>query len=242
MRKSIAAAMIAASALTGACGQSSAENGGATVSRNYQVGNFQEIEVAGPYDVTVRTGANPGVSARGAEKLLENTTVEVQGDKLVIRPQEHHGWFNFNFGSHSKTLFTVTVPQLRAATVAGSGDFNVDAVRGDRFEATLAGAGDLGIGSVQVQALKLSMAGSGDAKVDSGQAQTADYTVVGAGGIDARGVVSQQLKVSIAGAGDVRAHATGAADVNIMGAGDVEVSGGAKCTVQKAGAGDVRCS
>jgi len=242
MRKSIVSAVIAACAMVSACGQTRAEDGGATVSRNYQVGNFQQIEVAGPYDVQVRTGANPSVSARGAEKLLEHTVVEVQGDKLTIHPEEHHGWFNFNFGSHGKTVFTVTVPQLSAATLAGSGDMNVDTIRGDRFEATLAGAGDMGIGSVNVQQLKLSMAGSGDAKVGSGQAQSAEYTVVGAGGIDARGLVTQQLKVSIAGAGDVRAHATGAADVNIMGAGDVEVSGGAKCTVQKAGAGDVRCS
>jgi Putative auto-transporter adhesin, head GIN domain len=242
MRKSIAAAVIAASAMTGACGQSNAGNGGPTVSRNYQVGNFQQIEVAGPYDVQVRTGANPTVSARGGEKLLERTVVEVQGDKLLIHPQEHHGWFNFSFGSHGKTVFTVTVPQLSAATLAGAGDLNVDAVHGDRFEAKLAGAGDLSIGSVDVQALKLSMAGSGDAKVGSGRAQSADYSVVGTGDIDARGLVAQQLKVSIAGAGDVKAHATGAADVNIMGAGDVEVSGGAKCTVNKSGAGDVRCS
>jgi hypothetical protein len=242
MRKSIAAAVIAASAALSACGQSRAEDAGPKVSRNYQVGNFQQIEIAGPYDVSVRTGANPSVFARGGDKLLERTVVEVQGDKLVIRPQEHHGLFNFGFGSNGKADFVVTVPQLRGAVLAGSGDLKVDAVRGDRFETTLAGAGDLGVGSVDVQSFKLSLAGAGDAKVGGGQAQTAEYKVVGAGTLDAAKVTTQQLKVSIAGSGDVKARATGAADVSIMGAGDVEVSGGAKCTVHKAGAGDVRCS
>jgi hypothetical protein len=242
MRKSIAAAVIAASAVTASCGHNRAQNDGPTVSRNYQVGNFQEIEVAGPFDVTVRTGANPGVSARGSQGLLDRTTVEVQGDKLVIRPKDRHGFFNWSWGSHDKSGFTVTVPQLRAATLAGAGDFNIDAVRGDSFDAKLAGSGDFGIGSVDVQSLKVTMAGAGDAKVGSGRAQNAEYSVVGSGDVDAAGVVSQQLKVNIAGSGGVKAHATGAADISIMGSGDVDVSGGAKCSVSKAGSGDAHCS
>ena len=46
MRKSVAAAVIAASAATSACGHSREEGAGPNVSRNYQVGNFQAIEVA----------------------------------------------------------------------------------------------------------------------------------------------------------------------------------------------------
>src|ERR1700756_5451787 len=102
MRKSIAAAVVAACAATSACGHVHHEGAGPSVSRNYQVGNFQEVEVAGPYDVTVRTGGNPGVSAQGSQKLLDRTVVEVQGEKLVIHPQEHHSFFSWSFGSHSK--------------------------------------------------------------------------------------------------------------------------------------------
>jgi hypothetical protein len=240
MRKSMAAAVIAGSALTASCGQSQAGDG-ATVSRNYPVGNFQQIEVAGPYDVTVQTGANPGVSARGGESTLDRTTVEVEGDKLVISPKSR-GLFSFNLGTHRKTVFTVTVPQLRSATLAGAGDLNVNAVHGDSFEATLAGAGDIGIGSVDVKSLKLSMTGAGDAKVGSGKAEIAEYSAVGAGSIDARGVVTRDTKVTIAGSGDVHANATGAAVVEVMGSGDVDIAGGAKCSVTKHGSGDVRCS
>src|SRR5436190_7833344 len=121
MRKSIAAAVIAASAATSACGQIQHGHGGATVSRNYQVGKFQQIEVAGPYDVEVRTGANPGVSARGSEKLLDRTVVEVNGDKLLIHPEQGHSWFSFGWHSRGKAHLTVTVPQLSGATIAGSG-------------------------------------------------------------------------------------------------------------------------
>jgi hypothetical protein len=242
MRKFIAtAAIVAASASTGACGQMHEDNAGPTVSRNYQVGNFQEIVVAGPYDVNVRTGANPGVSAQGPQKMIENAVVEVKGDTLNIHTA-NHGFFHFSFGSHGRTVFTVTVPQIRAATLAGSGDLNIDKVQSDRFEGKLAGSGDLSVGSVNVQALNLSMAGAGDTKIGSGQAQNAEYSIFGSGDITAPNVTTQQLKVSIAGSGNVSAHATGAADVSIMGSGDIDVSGGAKCSVTKHGSGDVRCS
>src|SRR5438270_12622057 len=133
-------AAITASAALGGC-QVHAEGGGPTVTRNYQVGNFQQIEVAGPYEVEVRTGGNPGVSARGSEKLLERTVVEVQGDKLIIHPEQHSGWFNFGWHDRGKANFTVTVPQLSGETIAGSGDIRVDRVQGQRFEGTVAGSG-----------------------------------------------------------------------------------------------------
>ena len=242
MRMFIAAAVIAASAATSACGHQRHEDAGPTVSRNYQVGGFQQIEVAGPYEVQVHTGANPGVSAQGPQKLLERTVVEVKGDKLVIHPQQHNGWFSFGFSSNRGAKFDVTVPQLSGATIAGSGDIHVDKVRGDRFVGAVGGSGGLDVDNVAVQTLKLSIAGSGDVKAGAGTAQSADYDIAGSGGIDGGGVTVQQLKASIAGSGDVKARATGAADISIMGSGDVSVSGGAKCSVSKHGSGDAHCS
>src|SRR5437763_14994074 len=195
MRKSVAAAVIAASAATSACGHSRGEGPGATVSRNYQIGNFQAIEVAGPYDVDVRTGGNPGVSAQGSQKLLERTTVEVRGDKLVIRPEREHGFFHFGWSSRGKAHFTVTVPQLSGATIAGSGDIRVDKVQGNRFEGTVAGSGGLNVGSLDVQQLKLSIAGSGGVKAQAGKAQAVKYDIAGSGDVDARGVAAQAAEV-----------------------------------------------
>lgn len=243
MRISIAAAVIAASAATSACGQVRNEGPGPTVSRTYPVGAFHQIEVSGPYDVTVRTGANPSVAAEGSQKLLDRTVVLVQGDKLVIHPQEKkRGIFSFGFSSRGEAKFTVTVPQLSGATIAGSGDVHVDKVRGQRFDGTVAGSGELNVEDVEVGTLKLSIGGSGSAKARGGKAQTADYSIGGSGEIEAGGVQTQQAKVSIAGAGSVKANATGAADVSIMGSGDVDVGGGARCSVNKAGSGSVTCS
>jgi hypothetical protein len=239
MRKS--AAVIAASAALSGC-QVHAQDAGPNISKNYQVGNFQQIEVAGPYEVEVRTGGNPGVSGQGAQKLLERTVVEVRGDKLVIHPEENHSWFHMGWSSHGKANFIVTVPQLSGATIAGSGDIRVDKVQGNEFEGSVAGSGGLNVAAMDVQSLKLSIAGSGGVKAGSGKAQSAKYDIAGSGDIDAGAIQAQDLKVSIAGSGGVRAHSSGTADVSIMGSGDVDIAGGAKCKISKAGSGDVRCS
>jgi hypothetical protein len=239
MRNALGIGIVAASLAVSAC--SHREDAGATVSRNYQVGAFDQVEVAGPYDVQVRTGPNVSVSASGSEKLLGRTIVEVKGNKLVIRP-EQQGMFHFGWSSRGKAAFTVTVPALSGATIAGSGDIKVDQVKGASFEGTVAGSGGIDVGTMDVQQLKLTIAGSGGARAGSGKAQNAKLEIAGSGDIDAGRIAAQTANVSIAGSGNIKANATGTADVSIMGSGDVEVTGGAKCTVSKQGSGNVSCS
>lgn len=242
MRKSIAAAVIAASAATAACGRSSAEDGGPTVARNYQVGSFDRIEVAGPYNVEVRTGPAVSVSARGSQKLIEHMVVEVKGSTLEIHSERKKGWFNKGWKFRGNVDLVVTVPQLRGAAIAGSGDIKVDQVRGDSFEAAVAGSGGIDVGALDVQSLKLAIAGSGGVKAASGRANNAKFEIAGSGDIDAKGIQAQTADVSIAGSGNIAANATGTADVSIMGSGDVNITGGAKCKISKAGSGNVHCS
>lgn len=242
MRKSIAAAVIAASAATSACGHSREADGGPAGARNFPVGAFTEIEAAGPYDVTVRTGTAPSVSAKGPQKVLDHMVVEIDGGKLKIHPEKDNSWFHRGTHYRGKVELVVTVPSLEAATLAGAGDMRIDKVQGNSFKGTLAGAGGLHVDNIQVQSLEFTIAGAGDAKLGQGAVQSADYSIAGAGDIDAKGITSTTAKVSIAGSGSVSTNATGAADVSIMGAGNVDIGGGAKCSVHKMGAGDVRCS
>ncbi len=231
---------VAAALAAAACGQTRAEDGGPTVQRQYQVGGFNSIEVAGPYEVVVTTGGAPSVSASGPEKLIERLVIEVKGDRLLIHPRKETG---FNWGSSRGTAqITVTAQMLRAASIAGSGGIIVDKVSGDSFDGSIAGSGDLRVDSLDVQSLKLAIGGSGDVEVRSGQVRSADYSIAGSGGIEAQGVRTGTASISIAGSGSVNGQATGTAKVSIMGSGDVELTGGAKCTVSKMGSGEVRCS
>ena len=242
MRKALATAVVAACTATSACGQNRSEDAGPMVSRNFPVGNFTQVEVAGPFDVNIHTGANPGVNAKGNQQLIDRLEVEVRGSKLLIRPRNEHHWFGGWHWTHGRGSISVTVPMIEAATLAGSGDLDIDNIRGDRFDGQIAGSGGIKLGSVEVGSLKLGIAGSGGATARQGKAQQAEYDIAGSGDVDAQNVQAETLKASIAGSGGIKAHASRAADVSIMGSGDVNVAGGAKCSISKAGSGNVTCS
>ena len=227
--------------LAGAChfgAEAEDRDAGPEVTRNYQVGAFDRLAVAGPYEVNVVTGGQGGITAKGGENLLEETDVIVEDGTLKIQPKKHHGirwnWHN------GKAVFTVNAAALHGAAIAGSGGVHVDKVAGD-FEGEVAGSGDLRVAQIAGGKVKLDVAGSGDVEA-AGKADSIDISIAGSGDIDAGKLASRMADVSIAGSGNVRAHATETASVSIMGSGDVEISGGAKCKVNKAGSGDVRCS
>ena len=242
MRSSVFLAAAAALVLSG-CGEGRAEEAGPDVSRSFQVAGFDKIEVAGPFDVQVTTGAQPGVSVRGPDKIVEHMVVEVENGTLKIHPEKKNGMFGgWNWGSHTgKAKVAVNVPMLRAAAIAGSGDMGINRIAADSFRGTIAGSGNLKLGEVQVKELGLEIAGSGNA-TGKGQAQNVSYEVAGSGNIRAADIASETASVEIAGSGNVDAHARSTAKVDIAGVGNVRITGGAKCTVDKAGVGNVQCS
>ncbi|HUE79863.1 MAG TPA: head GIN domain-containing protein [Sphingomicrobium sp.] len=241
MRTAIVIGMAAAAAASAGCARDRGEAAGPATTRNFAVGGFERIEVAGPYEVTVATGGAPSVRASGGERAIERMVVEVEGDTLKIHPKKRSG-LSFSWSRSHPVKLTVTVPRLTAAGIAGSGAITVDKVAGDAFEAGVAGSGNLRLGEVDVKRLKAGIAGSGEINAGRGRAAVADYEIAGSGDIDAAGLVAETASVSIAGSGNVAANATGTASVDIAGSGDVRMTGGAKCQVSKAGSGNVDCS
>ena len=241
MHKAIAIGLAATSLASAGCARDRTESAGPATTRNYQVGGFDRLEVAGPYEVTVATGGAPSVQASGGERAIERLVVEVEGRTLKIHTKKRSG-MSFGWSRTHPVKLTVTVPTLSAAGIAGSGDISVDKLSGDLFEGEVAGSGNLRLGQVELKRLKVGIAGSGEVKAGTGRVANAEYEIAGSGDIDAAGLVAQTAAVSIAGSGNVAAHATGTAKVDIAGSGDVRMTGGAKCSVSKAGSGNVACS
>lgn len=210
---------------------------GAEVTRSYQVGAFDRLEVSGPYEVNVVTGGQSGVSAKGGENLLAETDVIVENGILKIEPKKKKG-VRWNW-RNGKAVFTVNAAALQGASIAGSGGVTVDKVAGD-FEGEVAGSGGLKVGQIAGGKVKFDIAGSGGVEA-AGKADAVDISIAGSGDINLGGLASRTAQVSIAGSGNVKANASETADVSIMGSGDVDISGGAKCKVSKAGSGNVSC-
>lgn len=213
-----------------------AQASGSGATRNFAASGFTGVELRGPDDVDVKTGANFAVTAEGDPKVLDQLDIRVvDGSLRVGRKDSKDRWFNNDHG----VRIHVVMPKLTAAAVAGSGDMGVERGEGD-FSGAVSGSGNLSIGELRANAADLSIAGSGDLNV-AGTASKLSASIAGSGDIDAVRLTAANADVSVAGSGNVRGTVKGPASVSIVGSGDVELGGGAKCTVSAVGSGEARC-
>ncbi|HTU09421.1 MAG TPA: head GIN domain-containing protein [Allosphingosinicella sp.] len=237
-------------ALAGACNASTPDGGGAAggtnggggerteasgprSSRDFQVGAFERINLAGPMDVQVRVGAQPSVRAEGREGLDRLEIVVVDGELRI-------GTVRGTSGPLRDIVVHVTVPALTAASLNGPGDIDIDRVRGARFAAAVNGPGNLSFGELRVETASFAVNGPGGIRA-AGGAPRAEAVLSGPGNMRLDGFETRDASVSLTGPGHIDLRATGAVSVTLSGPGNVTVTGGARCSVTSSGPGSVRC-
>ncbi len=233
------ASLILPALLLSACGVAESTTPGPGGSRSFDVSGFDKVELAGSDNVSVKIGSGFSVQATGPEKVLERLKIEIDGSTLSIS-RKSRGWLKgWNDDGHA--LVTVTMPLIKSAELAGSGDFTIDRVETPEFEANLAGSGNLAVKSAQVEKLEVSLAGSGDVTL-AGVTKTIDISLAGSGNVKAKDISATEASISIAGSGNVDASASGSASISIAGSGDVNITGTTNCKTSKMGSGEVRCT
>jgi hypothetical protein len=94
------------------------------------------------------------------------------------------GMNSFSWGNRTpKTTIFVSLPAIRSAAIAGSGDMKVDRVEGNSFAGSIAGSGDLQVAALRTGEAEFSIAGSGNISA-AGNAKNTDVSVAGSGNVD----------------------------------------------------------
>lgn len=208
--------------------------------RNFPVGGFDRIALAGSPDVTVVTGRTPGVRATGDQKALDRLEIEVVDGTLKIGSKHGINW-SWNSHDNGRVRVAVTVPMVRGVSVGGSGTVTVDHVKVPAFAADVGGSGSIRLAALDTQSASFSIGGSGDV-VAAGRCGASHANVGGSGSLKLGGLRCTTLDASVAGSGAIEANASATAAISIAGSGDVTVAGGAKCSISKVGSGQARCT
>lgn len=239
MRPILATALMFALAACSVGGESigSAKASGEDGDRRFDLAGFDAVSLAGPDDVSVRVGPAFAVSARGDTGVLDTLDIKVDGKVLEIGRKRG---VRIGDGARNRIKVLVTLPRLSGATVAGSGNMDVDRVAG-AFSGDVIGSGTLKVAAIAAPEVRLGLTGSGDAEL-AGTAERLKVSLTGSGNANVRGLEVGTLDASVAGSGNVEATARTSADVSVLGSGDAIVHGPATCKTRTIGSGSVRCN
>lgn len=212
---------------------------GAAAERNYSVTDFDRVQVDGPYQVTVTTGAASSARAEGSSQALERISVEVLGSTLRVRANRS-GWGGYPGERTGPVRIAVTTRELRAAMVVGSGSLDVDRTRGLRVDLSVNGAGRLAVAGVEADNLVVGLLGGGRITL-AGRAKQLKATIQGSGDLAAAGLSADDAQIAADTAGSVTVAVARTVKLSATGPGDVEILGNPSCTLEGQGTGNVVC-
>jgi hypothetical protein len=241
--------VLLSSALTFAAADVVIGNGRVETERR-SVPAFKSIAVSGSGILRVHRGAQK-LELRADSNILPYITTTVLGSELII------GFKPFtSILRSSKLEYELSLPDLSAVKISGSGDAYVDAFKGEDFEARVSGSGgikaDLDYNAISLvssgsggfdaklkaSSLVLRCSGSGEAFI-KGSADRAEVTITGSGALGARDFAVGEARLVISGSGKVELRASRTLDATLSGSGGVRYWGSPQVSQRISGSGRI---
>ncbi len=207
---------------------------GNVVKTDRKTESYDEISVAGMFDVVLVSGREGNLIIEAEENLLEYIETEVKGSSLKIKTAK-----GINLRPHKKILITVPFEDISEVSLAGSGSITGnDLIKARGFETNLAGSGDIDL-AVEADNLESNIAGSGNIKL-KGKAKFYEGNISGSGDIHAYELMADEVNAAISGSGDVQVYCNSTLTARISGSGSVLYKGNPKEDSKISGSGKIK--
>jgi len=199
----------------GGVGAHSVIGSGKQATEQRPVSDINSVVLANSGTLFVEYGANESLSVTADDNILPLLTSNVAGGRLTLGTQP-----NTSITSYNPIIYHLTVKDLNALEISGSGDASLAGVNADNMNFRISGSGSLtATGTTKDQ--DVSISGSGSYNGDNLDTQQAAVAVLGSGSAVVK--VSDSLKVNVSGSGSVTyignpklvdKHVTGSGSVN----------------------------
>lgn len=209
------------------------EGEGEKISKTLDHTNFNKVALES-FDANIEQGNTFSVEISGYENIFAYLDIQQKGDLLVLGTQ------NLMCVSNAALVANITLPNLEAVTVNGSGNVTVS----DFNNSTSLELGINGSGSIQTGAFAgLSkfdsyINGSGDIST-TGSASAGSITISGSGTFNGENMKFETISAHVIGSGDCHVDATESLEANITGSGDIYYKGQPRIKTNITGSGDV---
>jgi hypothetical protein len=186
---------------------------GNVITETRKVSGFKEVSLNGSGQLTLEQNGTESLTITADDNLMPYLTSEVSANKLTLGTKEHT-----NLSPSKDIIYKLTVKDLNAINVAGSGSADAKGIHTDQLKVVVAGSGSF------------SGAGSADQQ---------DIMIAGSGDYRGANVKSKVVTISIMGSGNAELDATDKLNATVMGSGDIKYSGDPTVTRNIMGSGSV---
>jgi hypothetical protein len=190
-----------------------AEEPSNVTSESRNVSGFEEVELQGVGNLSIQQTGSESLTVEAEEDLLPKVRTEVVDNRLIIGPKP-----NTSVLTTEPINYRLTVKDLGALEVSGSGSVDAEGISTDELAVTITGAGDVKI---------------------NGKANSQQVAILGSGDYRAEDLESKEVKVDVGGAGSAIVNVSDELNAEVSGSGSVEYKGDPTVNKYVSGAGRV---
>jgi hypothetical protein len=211
---------------------------GQTVNKETRdVKGFTKVNFGIPGNLEIKIGQEFSVVLEGEKNDLQEVITELSGQKLLIKQD------NWRFNFNRKVNVYITMPELTALGVSGSGNAKIlNAVKARELGLDVSGSGKILASEISAENLDCEISGSGNITLGTGNASNADVSISGSGSFSGDATVVKAMDISVSGSGNCTCNVTGSLKASISGSGNVSYKGDPTVDTRVSGSGHVRSS
>lgn len=207
----LAASMLMLSVMLGACSLLGERGSGTMAIETRDVSGFSEIDFSGSGMVLVSVTGTESLTVEAEDNILPMLTTEVRDGRLILGASQ-------SISPTRDIVYTVTVINLEAVTVSGSGSVAAVDVAANGFEVDISGSGTV---------------------TPEGVSERLDVSISGSGAFKGEALVSAMGTVSVSGSGEALVNVTDDLDADVSGSGTVGYIGDPTVSTSISGSGEV---
>lgn len=192
--------------------------------------DFDELELSGIYDVSIKKGNNYMVEFTGNSEARDRYNVKQRGNKLVIDYDEKFNWRN-KVLKKEKVRIRIVMPGLHRLEASGAGKVDFTGFSEDNLEIEASGAVKLH-GEVHVRNLRAELTGASKLEL-RGEGQSMEVELIGASTLDAYDFTARDARINASGASNAKVYVTNRLEVEESVASTVRYRGNPRMVIKE---------
>lgn len=213
-------AILLLSLLLAGCAFDIVTGSGIVVTETREVRNFDAIDLSGSGQVVVTQGETETLTVEAEDNIIPLVRSEVRSGTLYLGLQPGSRIVNMT----RPLRFHVTLKDLRALQVSGSGNLQSASIDTDQLNVGVSGSGTVRIDGLTAGAVSIDISGSGGVEL-AGEVNRQTVEISGSGSYTAGDLKGEGATVRISGSGSATLWVTNSLSSNVSGSGSVRYYG-----------------